>query len=181
METYRIYEDGGAYFVTMSVVEWLPVFVAAAPCLVAAESLNFCHQTKGLRVMAYVIMPTHLHAVVFDQNYRASNLKTALEAFRKFTGRRLSDYSDQKLPAFYRATLRDAAGDDRSRRFWQSTIHAEQIATESFCQTKMDYIHENPCRKGLVRRSRDWRFSSASFWESNGQVLNDVTLTPIVW
>jgi hypothetical protein len=29
MERYRIADDVGVYFVTMSVVDWLPVFVSA--------------------------------------------------------------------------------------------------------------------------------------------------------
>jgi hypothetical protein len=52
----------GLYYVTFSVVEWLPVFIDQAACKIITDSLNFCTETKSLGVNAYVIMPTHLHA-----------------------------------------------------------------------------------------------------------------------
>ena len=48
METYRIQEDGALYYLTFTVVHWLPVFVSSEPCLILTESLNYCHQQKGL-------------------------------------------------------------------------------------------------------------------------------------
>jgi hypothetical protein len=56
-----------------------------------------------------------------------------------------------------------------------------QIETEGFWQTKMDYLHQNPVRKGLVRQAEHWRFSSASYWESGGTIENDVLLSAILW
>ena len=64
METYRIHDDASVYFVTYSVVSWLPVFVSERACRLLTESLAFCRTHKGLRVNAYVIMPTHLHTIV---------------------------------------------------------------------------------------------------------------------
>jgi putative transposase len=77
--------------------------------------------------------------------------------------------------------FRDAAGEDRDRRVWQPTRHAEAIETERFWQQKFDYVHENPCRKGLVIRAQDWRFSSAAYWISDGASRSDVPLTAIAW
>jgi hypothetical protein len=59
MERYRFHSEGVVYFVTFSVVEWLPVFVSERAFKIVTESLNFCHRKKGLRINAYVIMPTH--------------------------------------------------------------------------------------------------------------------------
>src|SRR5262249_51703716 len=75
MERYRISDDGAVYFVTMSVVDWLPVFISEATCRILTESLNFCHRRKGLRINAYVVMPTHFHAIVFLNRFDPSALK----------------------------------------------------------------------------------------------------------
>jgi hypothetical protein len=37
----------------MSVMNWLPVFVSNAACQIITDSLDFCHERKGLRVNAY--------------------------------------------------------------------------------------------------------------------------------
>jgi hypothetical protein len=70
---------------------------------------------------------------------------------------------------------------DRERRFWQPSRHPEAIVSETFWQQKIDYTHENPCRKGLVRRAADWRYSSAAYYVSEGKVASEVTISPIDW
>ena len=181
MERYRISDDCGVYFVTMSVVEWLPVFVAEAPCRILTDSLNFCHERKGLRINAYVIMPTHFHGILFLRRFDPEALKATLIDLRKFTGKRLLEYCARHMPRCFDEVFVASSGGDRDRRFWQATLHPEQIETEAFYLQKRDYLHDNPCRKGLVTRAEHWRFSSASYWLSGGQVPHDVILTPLDW
>jgi len=75
MEAYRITEDAALYYLTFSVVDWLPVFICEEPCLIVTESLNFCHRSKHLRINAFVIMPTHMHAILFDAEFDVERLQ----------------------------------------------------------------------------------------------------------
>jgi hypothetical protein len=177
MERYRVCGDAAVYFVTYSVVDWLPVFASEATCRIVTESLNFCHREKALRTSAYVVMPTHFHGIFFD----ADRLVQSLADLRKFTGRQLCDYCDAHMPTCFAQTLRESSTADRQRRFWQPSRHPEAIESEWFWSQKMDYLHENPCRKGLVLRADHWRFSSAAYWLSDGQERSDVMLSGIVW
>lgn len=181
MERYRIRADGAVYLVTYTVVDWLPIFVSAAACQIITQSLSFCHEKKGLRTNAWVIMPTHMHAIVFHETFTAEPLRAALADFRKFTGRRLSEYCAKAAPRCFVETLREAAGEDRARRFWQSTRHPEVIETEAFWRQKLDYLHENPPRKGITRRPEHWRFSSAAYYLSEGRDPSDVPISRIAW
>jgi REP element-mobilizing transposase RayT len=181
MEHYRFYSDGAVYFATFSVVHWLPVFVSEAACRIITDSLNHCHEKKGLRTNAYVIMPTHIHGVFFFKEFNPPALKDAVTDFRKYTGRQLSDHCDKHMPACFGKVLREASPDDRNRRFWQPTRHPELIENQAFWRAKVDYLHENPCRKGLVTRQVHWRFSSAAYWASESPIANDVVLSAIEW
>ncbi len=169
------------YFVTYSVVEWLPVFIREATCKIVTDSLTFCHRQRRLCINAFVIMPTHLHLIVFDGDFDTDRLERALADFRKFTGRQLSDYSESQLPGCFPKTLREQASADRQRRLWQPSRHPEAILKERFWQQKVDYIHNNPCRSGLVRAAEHWRFSSAAWYLSEGKDAVEVPLTPIAW
>jgi putative transposase len=170
MECYRIVEGVGVYYVTFTIVEWMPVFIEEATCKIFTDSLNFSIQNKRLGVNAYVIMPTHTHSIVFDKDFDNERLKHTLDDLRKFTGRQLLDYADANLPNSFGQTFRENAKEDRQRKFWQSTQHPEGIFTEKFYRQKFNYIHSNPVRKGLVRSAVDWRFSSAGYWlEDTGQ------------
>jgi hypothetical protein len=70
MERYRIRPDSAVYFLTYSVVEWLPVFIDDAAYGIVTESLAFCHREKNLRVNAFVIMPTHMHLIALRRDVR---------------------------------------------------------------------------------------------------------------
>jgi putative transposase len=181
MEHYRILEGVGVYFVTFTIVEWLPVYIEETTCKIITDSLNFCIQNKCLRVNAYVIMPNHIHAVVFDRDFDSGRLKHTLDDFRKFTGRKPADYCDAHFSLAFGEAFRRAAGEDRQRRFWQPTQHPEGIVSERFWRQKVNYIHENPVRKGLVPRPDDWRFSSARFWSCEDANDSDVEICGIGW
>lgn len=180
MERYRIVEGVGIYFVTFTIVEWMPVFIEEAACKIVTESLNFSTRNKKLGVNAYVIMPNHMHAIVFDKDFDNDRLKHTLDDFRKFTGRQLLDYADANLPNPFGQIFRENASEDRQRKFWQSTQHPEGIYSEKFYMQKFNYIHLNPVRKGLVRSTMDWRFSSAGYWfaMNDGFGSGDPNLTP---
>src|SRR5262249_8887127 len=173
--------DGALFYVTFSVVDWLPIFVSESACKIVTESLNFCHRQKGLRINAYVIMPTHMHAILFHTDFQAKALEQVVTDFRKYTGRRLADFCAEHMPKSFQAVLAEHAGEDRERRLWQPTGHPVQMETQSFWQGKIDYLHNTPVRKGLVRHAEDWRFSSAGYWASGGDTENDVVLSHILW
>ncbi|HVS36705.1 MAG TPA: hypothetical protein VMS17_14185 [Gemmataceae bacterium] len=181
MERYRIHPEAAVCYLTNSIVEWLPVFVSQASCQIVADSLTFCHDEKCLRINACVIMPTHMHVIVFDADLDSERLVRTLADFRKYTGRRLSDHCTRHGPKCLLETLRDQATADRERRFWQPSRHPEAIQGERFWRQKLDYLHDNPCRKGLVRSPDHWRFFSAAWYMSDGVQAVDVPLTPIMW
>ena len=181
METFRIHEDVAMYFLTFSVVEWLPVFVAEEPCLIITESLNYCHRKRNLRTNAFVIMPTHSHVIVFDNEFNVPRLQQTLQDMRKYTGRRLADYCGKEMPPVMGQVLVDTRRTDRKRQFWQQSRHPVAIRSEGFWRTKVNYLHDNPRRKGLVRDGTEWRFSSAAYWLLDPAGDSDVLLTGVEW
>ena len=46
-------------------------------------------------------------------------------------------------------------------KVWQEGFHPIAIDTGDFFQQKLDYLHENPVRKGFVEKPEQWRSSSA--------------------
>jgi putative transposase len=181
MERYRIHDEAALYYLTYSVVEWLPIFVSQASCKIVADSLAFCHREKHVRINAFVIMPTHMHLIAFDAGMDSERLARSLADFRKYTGRQLSDFCVHHGPKCFLETLREQAIADRERRFWQPSRHPEAIQDERFWRQKLDYLHENPFRKGFVTRADHWRFSSAAWYLSDGAQPVDVPISPIAW
>ena len=48
-----------------------------------------------------------------------------------------------------------------SYQSWQQENHPIKCSTEDILLTRMNYLHENPVRAGLVWRAEDYRYSSA--------------------
>ena len=177
MDRFRLVDGVYVYFVTFTVIDWLPVFVNPEPIQIVMDSMRFCIREKALRINAYVIMPNHVHMIVFDKSFDNVRLQQSLADFRKFTGRNLADYIDKNMPESLGIGIRKTTLTDRERQVWQSGWHAEGLIGECFWEQKMEYIHENPVRKGYVTLPEQWRYSSAGYWLT-GEV-GDIPVGPV--
>ena len=179
MSAYRFLETHSCYFVTFSVIDFLPVFIAETPCKIITDSLNFCHENKYLCTNAFVIMPTHIHAILFDADHDPERIRKTVGEMRRVTGKRLIRYCEKHMPNNYSNIMQNMSGTDRQMRFWKSYVAPEAIFARKFWEQKTNYIHFNPVRKGLVQAPEYWKYSSASYWLANGH--SDVILTAIEW
>lgn len=46
-------------------------------------------------------------------------------------------------------------------KIWQEGYHPEAIKSTPFFAQKLDYIHDNPVKKGFVVQPEHWKYSSA--------------------
>ena len=58
-------------------------------------------------------------------------------------------------------------------RYWQEGPGFDRnLFTVKAVQASIDYIHHNPVERGLCKLARDWRWSSARFYESDGSFID---------
>lgn len=80
-QRYRIISDlDCAYFVTCTVVDWLPIFEQQDFRQLVLDSLAYTRENKRTQLNAFVIMPTHLHTVLWPA--KAVNLSDVLRDFK---------------------------------------------------------------------------------------------------
>jgi len=178
MDAYQFQEGIFVYFVTFTITDWLPIFITPEAVQIIVESLRFCIEQKNLRINAYVIMPNHIHMIVFDEQFNNQRLKRTLIDFRKFTGHQLANYVDNHLSSSFSETIHNKILGDRCRQVWQPGWHAEGVVGEAFWEQKINYIHMNPVKKGFVNLPEHWRYSSAGYW-LNGED-GDVPVTDLL-
>lgn len=151
-----------AYFVTSSIVRWLPVFTTSACCDILVASLAHCRLHKGLRVYGWVIMDHHFHAVL-----AAPALSQMMADLKKFTARQLLaqlplEGRDWLLDLLARSRLAHKTHSDH--QVWQEGFHPQEIADDAMMEQKLDYLHNNPVERGWVAAPEHWRYSSAHGW-----------------
>ena len=63
MIRYKIHDPHGLYFLTLTVVDWVDVFVRKSYKDTISDSLRYCQEQKGLEIAAFVIMSSHVHLI----------------------------------------------------------------------------------------------------------------------
>ena len=100
------------------------------------------------------------------------------------TARRVIDYLKARN---YSASLAKLQHEVRDRNYryslWQTEKNVYPIFSEGLFMQKVNYIHNNPVRAGLVERAIDYKWSSARIWQ--GCPLDDepllMDIDRIVW
>lgn len=112
---------------------------------------------------AWVIMPEHVHLLVSprDRQVAIGQIRSRIkEPVARQAVKYLETYSPEWLQ---RITVQE--GSRTRRRFWQPgggyDLNCIEIAT---AHAMIDYIHQNPVRRGLVERATDWEWSSARWY-----------------
>lgn len=164
-KSYRIFpEHNYAYFVTCTIVDWLPIFSEAIYRQIVLDALAYLRLHKRTKLNAFVVMPSHVHAIMWPDV--DVNLSDILRDFKRFTSRSISKAAtrlkDEKRLAVFSAARSKGRAQNTSRyQVWQEGSHPEAIFSREFAQTKLNYIHRNPIDAGLVESIEDWPYSSA--------------------
>ena len=156
---YKITDKDGIYFITSTTVEWLPVFTTQPYFDVMVQSLTFCQKHKGLQLFGYVILDNHFHLIV-----AGPNIGKIITDMKKFTAREIIDKLQEdgkkwllNQLAYYKKRHKT----ESNYQVWQEGYHPELIVSADMLKQKMDYIHHNPVKRGLVSAPEHWLHSSA--------------------
>jgi len=156
---YTIREEGSPYFITCTVVKWIPLFTRKPYFDILMDSLRFCRQHKGLKIYAYVILDNHLHLVV-----AGDQLTDIIRDFKSYTAKLLIARLEQDQKTWVLNQLQYHKQPTKTKsayQIWQEGFHPQQIISEEMLHQKVDYLHHNPVRIGVVARPEDWVYSSA--------------------
>ncbi len=83
---YKIDEKDGIYFLTFQIVEWIDIFTRKIYRDLIIESLDYCIQSKGLVIYAFVIMLNHIHLLVES---KTEDLSGTIRDFKKYTSKKI--------------------------------------------------------------------------------------------
>jgi putative transposase len=62
-DKYKIREEDKAYFLTMTVVNWIDAFTRKNHKMAIVDSLKYCQENKGLNIYGWCLMSSHLHLI----------------------------------------------------------------------------------------------------------------------
>lgn len=146
-EGYIIRNQQAVHFLTLTIVDWVDVFTRKDYRDVFVDSLKFCREQKGLKLFAYVIMSNHVHLMAQAKSGKLSDL---IRDIKKFTAQKIlkqiqeqgESRADWMLKRFEFSAARNSKGSRYN--FWQEDNHPEEIFSDFFMMSKLNYIHLNP-------------------------------------
>lgn len=177
---HTISRDTPAFYITSVANSRLPVFRTDQLKKVTCDALAEARRSAGFSIYSYVIMPDHLH-VITDSNLKPSKV---LQYINGIIARRVIDH----LKACgHNASLQKLRHEIRKRQYryslWEHHNNLFSITSEEMFIQKVNYIHQNPDRAGLVTNAEDYFWSSIRCWQ--GKPLEneplEVDLDKINW
>lgn len=160
---YKIYESTHPHFITCTVLHWIPIFTRTETTAIIFDSLKYLQRNDNLKLYAYVILENHLHLIV-----SSDDLAKSMESFKKYTARHIIDLLKERNVttildqlAFYKKVHKN----DRFYQLWQEGIAPKLIQSDAMMIERINYIHQNPVKRGYVDEVKHWRYSSARDYE----------------
>ena len=143
---------GALHYLTGNIARRLPVFEQAACCGAFIDILSRLKDEWPFKLVAYVMMPDHIHLIVNPKDGRIRELAGALKSL---AARRIID--EVKGLSF----LRERPDSDGSiHQVWQESFKALPLWSDWLIWQKINYIHNNPLKAGMVKSAADYRWSS---------------------
>ena len=157
---YLISQDSPALYITLVTNDRLPVFRKDSMKEVLCRAMD--EARKRFLLFAYVIMLDHIHLLTS----RPATTSDVLRVLKGLTARRVIDYLKENKHSRSLAKLQHQER-DRNYRYslWQTEKNVLPIFSENMFMEKLNYIHQNPVRAGLVERAIDYHWSSARTWQ----------------
>jgi putative transposase len=174
------FDEHHLYFVTCTIAGWKPIFTDPVCADIVLQSLAWLRRNGHVQLFAFVVMPTHLHAIIKPLTGTADQL---VQRFASYTAHEIlkrlrQDHKAELLSFFRQAAQQDH---DREHRIWEEAL-AKNVYSEAFLFQKMEYIHNNPVDKDwrLVADRADYPYSSACFYDREQKPIIEVDDIAIV-
>ncbi|GAA4468946.1 transposase [Nibrella saemangeumensis] len=178
-DRYPIVDQNAPYFLTITVVNWIDIFIRKEYKQIICDSLNYCVQQKGLVIYAWVLMSNHIHLVARVKE--PGSLSFVLRDFKKFTSKALivaiQETGESRRDWLLDKFAFEARRTSRAENFkvWRDDNHAVSLFSPGFTDQKVAYIHDNPVRQQIVTTPEAYLYSSAlDYSGKKGLVLVEV-------
>jgi putative transposase len=140
----RFQDEGDLHFITFSCFRRHAYLESATEKDLFVEGFEHIRKSYELDVVGYVVMPEHVHLLLSEPHVKS--LCVALQALKLSVVRRTE-----------------------RGQFWQARYYDFNVYSDNKRFEKLDYMHWNPVKRGLVQRMEDWPWSSYLFYRTGHQ------------
>lgn len=138
------------HFITVVTCARRKVLLTGTIPAVLLNNLAFYRKRHNFKLIGFVIMPDHIHLIIYPQGNKAIN--TILHDYKSYTAQVINIELKQK------------------GSFWHKGFNDRLIRSREELNRELRYIHKNPVEAGLVDNLEDYQFSS---WQYYADLIKD--------
>ncbi len=169
----------GLYFITITCSGWLALFEIANAYSAVYTWFDYL-KGKGHYITGYVIMPNHIHALIGFSNTKGKSINSIVGNGKRFMSYALveqlkstgNNYILEQLASFVNTTDRLKG---KLHEVFEPSFDWKECLNSEFTEQKLNYIHANPCKAGLVEMPEEYVHSSARYYFSGETGVYEVT------
>jgi putative transposase len=152
----RIYGQGEWHFITCSCYRRQPFMNSASRRDLFLRVLEQTRKKYQFIVAGYVVMPEHFHLLIGEPKLKnPSVVMQVLKQRVSLKCRKKKRQAKQQL---------NLLATELPPAFWQPRSYDFNVSTGRKFVQKLNYIHYNPVKRGLVNSPELWRWSSFRFY-----------------
>ncbi len=153
-----------ARFVTFSCYRRRQLLTSPAVIELFLQTLQAIREEHALRILAYVVMPEHVHLVVHPPELL--KLGPVIGELKSKSGSGIIARKLIALPGDCRVLK---SGRERWA-FWQPRCYDHNCRTRDTVVEKINYCHTNPVKRRLASEPGRWRWSSYNWYAGESDV-----------
>lgn len=111
-------------------------------------------------------MPNHAHFVLLPPE--GSKLGNLIGALKSLSGRQIS-LNLQELNSPFLPNLRITKNGEQKYAIWRPRCYDHNCRSLEATIEKINYCHENPVKRGLVKEMADWPWSSYRYYMDSSE------------
>jgi len=136
----RCFEPGAAYFITNVTYKRKALFTEEKAINLLLLTIEYLKLSLDYRIFAFCILPEHIHFII--QPFGKYSLSYIMQLVKGNFSRRFNK-------------MYDSGG-----HIWQKRFYDEGIRGEGMLISKIEYIHNNPLKHGIVTDVDKFEYSS---------------------
>ncbi|HYB60926.1 MAG TPA: transposase [Methylomirabilota bacterium] len=173
----RRYGLGHLHFITFSCYRRLPLLGAERARDEFLRILNEIRDRYGFALLGYVVMPEHVHLLISEPS--VGNPSVVMRLLKQRVSRALRGKRSKRVRAT-QLTFWDDPPENLPPRFWQRRFYDFNVWSFRKKNEKLNYMHFNPVKRGLVKHPKQWGWSSYRFYSMGepGLCLPDMKWEP---
>jgi putative transposase len=129
-----------------------------------SRTIHSACQEEAFDLVAFVYMPEHVHLLVYPTQPEPQLGRFLARVKQPFSKEIKQILMDSQSTLLDKLTVRERPG-KLCFRFWQEGPGFDRnIFSPPAIQASIDYIHQNPVKRGLCLPAVAWRWSSARYY-----------------